>query len=62
MNNIYSQFNSFFIYVKNFFINLYNTIYEFLLKYFDDTTLGIFGIVLVAGVLILIFLKLSQKD
>ena len=62
MNTIRSQFNSFFIDTKNFFINLYNTIYNFLSNYFDDTTLGIFGIVLIAGIFILFFLKLSQKD
>lgn len=62
MNTISSQFNSFFIDVKNFFINLYNIIYNFLSNYFDNTALGIFGIILVAAILILVFLKISNND
>lgn len=61
MNSISSQFNSFFIDVKNFFTNLYNTIHDFLNNYLDDTTLGIFGIIFIAGLLIFIFRKISDK-
>lgn len=61
MNSISSQFNSFFIDVKNFFTNLYNTIHDFLNNYLDDTALGIFGIIFIAALLIFIFRKISDK-
>jgi hypothetical protein len=61
MNSISSQFNSFFIDTKNFLINLYNSIHSFLLNYIDDTALGIFGIVIIAGILLFIFRSISNK-
>lgn len=60
MNNISSQFNSFFIDVKNFFTNLWNTIHEFLNNFMDDTTLGIFAIAIVAILVVIGFKKISN--
>lgn len=57
-----AEFNSFFIDIKNFFIDLYNNIHEFLNKYLDDTTLGILGIILVAGLLLFIFRRISEHN
>ena len=62
MNTISAQFKSFFVDIKLFFIDLYNKIHDFLSHYFDDNTIGIFGIVLIAGILIFTFLKISQKN
>lgn len=61
MNNISSQFNSFFIDVKNFFTNLWNTIHEFLNNFMDDTTLGIFAIAIVSILVVIGFKKISYK-
>lgn len=60
MNTISSQFNSFFVDVKNFFINLFNSIHSFLSNYFDDTALGIFGIVIIAGLLLYLFRRINN--
>ena len=60
MNTISSQLNSFFIDVKNFFTNLWNTIHEFLNNFMDDTTLGIFAIAIVAILVVIGFKKISN--
>lgn len=60
MNTISSQFNSFFIDVKIFFINFWNTIHDFLNNYMDDTTLGIFAIAIIAILVVIGFKKISN--
>lgn len=60
-NSIHSQFNSFFIDIKNIVLEIYSIIHNFLSKYFDDTALGIFLIILAAALFIFIFRKISNR-
>ena len=56
-----SELNAFFYSIKSFFIDIYEGIRDFLLKYMDKTTLGIFTIAIVAIILILIFKRINHN-
>ena len=58
---IKSQFNSFFIDVKNFVINTYNDIHSFLNQYVSDVVLGIIGITIIAIIAVKIFIDFNNR-
>ena len=60
MNVFISELNEFFNVVKNFFVGIYNSIHDFLLKYMDSTAIGVFAIAATAAILMLIFKRINH--
>lgn len=60
MNVFKSELISFFNSVKAFFIDIYNSIHNFLLRYLDSTTLGVLAIAAAAALLMFIFKRVNH--
>ena len=58
---IKSQFSSFFIDVKNFFVSTFNNIHSFLNQYVSDVVLGIIGITIIAIIAVKIFIDFNNR-
>ena len=56
-----SQFNSFFIDIKNFIVNTFNDIHSFLNQYVNDTVLGLVGIAIIAIIAVKVFVDFNNR-
>ena len=58
---IKSQFNSFFIDIKNIIVDTFNDIHAFLNNYVSDTVLGIVGIAILAIIVVKVFVDFNNR-
>ena len=56
-----SQFNSFFIDMKNLIVDTFNDIHAFLNNYVSDTVLGIVGITIIAIIAVRVFVNFNNR-
>ena len=56
-----SQFNSFFIDLKNIIGNAFKSVHSFLNQYVNDTVLGIVGIAIIAIIAVKIFVDFNNR-
>ena len=56
-----SQFNSFFIHLRNIIVNAFKSVHSFLNQYVNDTVLGIVGIAIIAIIAVKIFVDFNNR-
>ena len=56
-----SQFNSFFIDMKNIIVDTFDDIHQFLNHYVNDTVLGIVGIAIIAIIAVRVFVNFNNR-